>query len=94
MSEWAPVLERYGVGLAILAILTYFLLKHWWPYWKTKDAQREADRRNQMDRMLNLQEVSIKEMTEAIRAGSHQSEKIAEAMEALTEEIRTNPRRR
>lgn len=88
METWAPYLDRFGLSIAALAALAYFAIRHWWPYWKTRDAQREADRRGQMDRMLNLQEVSMKEMTEAIRAATHQSEKVAEHMEALTEEIR------
>lgn len=88
MGEWAPVLERYGVGLAILAVLAYFMLRHWWPYWKEKDIKAATDRRDQLNRMLNFQEGTMKEMTEAIRANTRQSEKIAEHLDALTEEVR------
>jgi hypothetical protein len=87
METWAPYLDRFGLAIAILAVVAYFAIRHYWPYWKGRDQQRESDRRDQMNRMLNLQEVSMKEMTEAIRAGTRQSEKVAEHMEALTDEI-------
>lgn len=97
MEQLLPLLEKYGVWVAVLAIGVYFILKHWWPYWKEKDQQEALDRKEQMGRMLTLQEVSLKEMVDAIRANTHQSEKMAEQMEALTDttkELASEIRRR
>jgi hypothetical protein len=88
MEQLLPLLEKYGVWVAILAIVAYFLVIKWWPYWREQDQAERTEKRNQMDRMLNLQEVSMKEMVDAIRANTHQSEKVSEHMEALTDEVR------
>lgn len=85
MESLLPLLEKYGVWVAVLAVIAYFLLKHWWPYWREQDSQERESKRNQIDRMLTLQEVSLKEMVEAIRANTRQSETVADQMEALTD---------
>lgn len=89
MEKWLPYLDRFGLMAAIVAVIGYFLIKHWWPYWKEQDAKERDERRNRESRLITMQEVSIKEMTEAIRASTHQSEKISDHIEALTEEVRT-----
>ena len=97
MSDWPAYLDRFGLAIAALVILTYFGIRHWWPYWKQRDQEREQARRQQMDRMLSLQEGAMREMTTAIQANTHQSETVAEQMEALTEttkELANEVRRR
>lgn len=88
MESLLPLLEKYGVWVAVLAGLGYFLIRHWWPYWREQDAAERTAKRDQINRMLTLQEVSLKEMVDAIRANTHQSEKVSEHMDALTDEIR------
>lgn len=88
MEQLAPLLKEYGVWVAALAVIAYFLIKHWWPYWKEQDTAERLEKREQMNRMLSMQEGAIKEMTTAIHASTRQSETIADRMEALTEEIR------
>lgn len=88
MNELIPVFKQFGVWLGVLILIAYFLLRHWWPYWKAKDQEREADRRALVNRMLTLQESSLKEMTDALRANSRQSERISDHLEELTDELR------
>ena len=92
MNELIPLFKQFGVWLSVLVVVLYFLLRHWWPYWKAKDAARDEDRRKQLERMQTLQEVSIREMTEALRANNQLSEKVAGHLEELTDEIRRNKR--
>lgn len=85
MEKWLPYLDRFGLMAAIVAVIGYFLIKHWWPYWKEQDAQERKDKKDQLNRMLTLQEGSMKEMVDALRANSHQSETIAHQLNALTD---------
>lgn len=88
MPELVTIFKQFGVWLGVLIVVTYFLLRHWWPYWKAKDQEREADRRAILGRMMSLQEGSLQEMTDALRGNSRLSEKISEHLEELTDEIR------
>lgn len=88
MDKYLPYLDRYGIAVALIAVAAYFFIKHWWPYWKDQDQADRAAKREQLDRMLDLQEGAMREMTVAIQANTRQSEKIADHMEALTEEVR------
>lgn len=88
MNDFIPIFKQFGVWLGVLIMVAYFLIRHWWPYWKAKDQERETDRRQVLGRMMDVQEGSLKEMTEALRSNSRQSEKISEHLEELTDEIR------
>jgi hypothetical protein len=88
MNELVPIFKQFGVWLGVLIVVTYFLLRHWWPYWKIKDQEKEADRRAIMERMMTFQETSLNQMTDALRSNNRLSEKIAEHLEELTDEIR------
>lgn len=100
MNDLAPLFKQFGVWLGVLLVVTYFLLRHWWPYWKAKDQRREArdqqreeEGRKVVDRMQTLAEVSIREMTESLRANSKESEKVSDHLEELTNEIRRSKQR-
>ena len=88
MEKLLPVLEKYGVWIFGFCLGAYFLIWHWWPYWKEQDAEERKARREREAKLITMQEVSIKEMTNALQAGTRQSERIADHMDALTEEIR------
>ena len=88
MNDLLPILKQFGIGVTISIMIAYFLLRHWWPYWKAKDERREQDRTKQVERMQTLVEVGTKEMTESLRANTRQSEKVSDHLEELTDEIR------
>lgn len=88
MPELVTIFKQFGVWLGVLVVVAYFLLRHWWPYWKAKDQEREMDRRTMLGRMMSFQEGSLKEMTEALRSTNHLSQTISEHLEELTDEIR------
>lgn len=88
MNELIIVFKQFGVAMAILVVATWFVVYRWWPYWKVKDQERDSERRKMLDRMMALQEGSLKEMTDALRSQNRLSEKISDHLEELTDEIR------
>lgn len=88
MTDLIPLFKQFGVWVGILIVGTYFLIRHWWPYWKAKDQQREADRQVVLSRMTTVMEVSIKEMTEALRTNSKLSEKISDNLQDLRKDFK------
>lgn len=88
VQDFIPLFKSFGVWVGILIVVTYFLIRHWWPYWKAKDEKREVDRQLVLTRMVTVQETSLREMTEALRANSRLSEKISDNLQDLRESFK------
>lgn len=94
MQELIPLFKQFGVWVSVLILIAYFLLRHLWPHWKSKDLKEQDFRHKQSERIQEREDGILKDVAGLIRQNISESQTMTQRMDVMTEEIRAEHRER
>ena len=81
MEQWIKIAGQFGIPVALLALLAYFLLKHVWPFVTKQIEAAQAERKIEVDKFVETIRARDVLMAETQR-------ETVKALESMTAEIR------
>ena len=89
MDSFVSIIKQLGPWTAGFCVFIYFGVKHFWPWWKAQRDKEQEFQHGLFNRMQQVTEVAIKEMTHNLHANNELTKRVGEHLETLTDEIRS-----
>jgi hypothetical protein len=92
MEQWIDIAGKFGIPVALLMLLGYFLLKHVWPFVTKQIEDAKSERKADMEAAKSERKEEIGKFMDTLRARdvmiAEISQRHVKALESLTIEIR------
>ena len=93
MDNWQRLLEQFGVPFVVLVAFGWFFLKHLWPFLQKQIQDTNAALTTQVKEEREARREALTEFMKALERRDVQSEKVADALDALTDRIKDQDRK-